>query len=169
MSQCRAPLSPNQMCEKLWTLPIGGPRALEFAILTAARASEVLLAKRSEIDRVGRMWIVPKERMKMRREHRVPLCDSALRIIDTLPQHTEYLFPGRKEGKALDHKTLLRVLEIMGVRDTATAHGFRSTFRDWGAEVGDYPNQLLELAIAHAVGNAAGSAWRRRGFAMTRK
>ena len=71
--------------------------------------------------------------------------------------------------KALDHKTLLRVLEIMGVRDTATAHGFRSTFRDWGAEVGDYPNQLLELAIAHAVGNAAGSAWRRRGFAMTRK
>jgi integrase len=138
-----------------------GARALEFAILTAARASEVLQAKRSEIDRAGRMWIVPKDRMKMRREHRVPLCDSALKIIDVLTQDSEYLFPGYKAGKPLDHKTLLRVLEIMGVRDTATAHGFRSTFRDWGAEEGDYPNELLELAIAHAVGDKVEAAYRR--------
>jgi integrase len=136
-----------------------GARALEFAILTAARASEVLQAKRSEIDRAGRIWIVPKERMKMRREHRVPLCGSALAIIDALPKGGDYLFPGRKG--ALDHKTLLRVLEILGVSDTATAHGFRSTFRDWGAEVGDYPNELLELAIAHAVGDKVEAAYRR--------
>jgi integrase len=137
-----------------------GARALEFAILTAARASEVLQAKRSEIDRAGRMWIVPKDRMKMRREHRVPLCDSALKIIDALPDG-DYLFPGRKAGRPLEHKTLLRVLEIMGVSDTATAHGFRSSFRDWGAEIGDYPNELLELAIAHAVGDKVEAAYRR--------
>ena len=138
-----------------------GARALEFAILTAARASEVLHAKRSEIDRQARMWVVPKERMKMRREHRVPLCDAALKIIDALPQNGEYLFPGFRAGKPLDHKTLLRVLEIMGVRDATTAHGFRSTFRDWGAELGDYPNELLELAIAHAVGDKVEAAYRR--------
>jgi integrase len=136
-------------------------RALEFAILTAARASEVLHAKRSEIDRRARMWIVPKERMKMRREHRVPLCNAALNIIDALPQDGDYLFPGRRAGKPLDHKTLLRVLEALGVSDTATAHGFRSTFRDWGAELGDYPNELLELAIAHAVGDKVEAAYRR--------
>ena len=135
-------------------------RAMEFAILTASRASEVLLAKRSEIDRAGRMWIVPKERMKARREHRVPLCDSALKIVNALPKDGDYLFPGHKAGKPLDHKTLLRVLEVVGA-DTATAHGFRSSFRDWGAELGDYPNELLELAIAHAVGDRVEAAYRR--------
>jgi integrase len=134
-------------------------RAMEFAILTAARASEVLQAKRSEIDRRARMWIVPASRMKMRREHRVPLCESALQIIDALPKNGDYLFPGRKG--ALDHKTLLRVLERVGVHEMATAHGFRSTFRDWGAELGDYPNELLELAIAHAVGDKVEAAYRR--------
>jgi integrase len=138
-----------------------GARALEFAILTAARASEVLHAKRSEIDRAGRMWVVPKGRMKMRREHRVPLCDSALKIIDALPRNGDYLFPGYKAGRPLDLKTLSRVLKTMGVRDTATAHGFRSSFRDWGAEEGDYPNELLEMAIAHAVSDKVEAAYRR--------
>jgi integrase len=136
-----------------------GARALEFTILTASRASEVLEAKRSEIDREGRIWVIPKERMKMRREHRVPLSASALKIIDTLPQDSEFLFPGRKEGKPLDHKTLQRVLNTLGVK--VTPHGFRSTFRDFGAEEGDYPNELLELALAHAVGNKVEAAYRR--------
>ncbi len=89
-------------------------RALEFTILTAARASEVLHAKRSEIDLHARLWVVPKERMKMRREHRVPLCDAALKIIDALPKENDYLFPGYKEGKPLDHKTLLQSLRDHG-------------------------------------------------------
>ena len=138
-----------------------GARALEFAILTAARASEVLLAKRSEIDHEARMWIVPKERMKMRREHRVPLCDSALAIIDALPKGGDFLFPGRDADRPLDHKTLLRAIERAGAGNAVTAHGFRSSFRDWGAEVGDYPNELLELAIAHAVGDKVEAAYRR--------
>jgi integrase len=136
-----------------------GARALEFTILTAARAAEVLQARRSEIEREARMWIVPPERMKMRREHRVPLSESALAIIDALPRDSDYLFPGFRRGKPLDHKTLLRVLEIMGV--TATAHGFRSSFRDWAAEEGDYANEMLELALAHAVGDKVEAAYRR--------
>ena len=105
------------------------------------------------------MWIVPAERMKMRREHRVPLCDSALEIVDSLPQQGEYLFPGSPADKPLDHKTLQRVMETMG--NAATPHGFRSTFQDWGAELGDYPMELLHLALAHKVGDKVEQAYRR--------
>jgi integrase len=137
-----------------------GARALEFTILTAARTAEVLQAKRSEIDREARMWIVPAARMKMRREHRVPLCDSALAIIDGLPQQdSDYLFPGFRKGRPLDHKTLQRVLDTLGVKDTP--HGFRSTFEDWGAELGDYDLDLLRLALAHAVSDKVEAAYRR--------
>ena len=76
-----------------------------------------------------------------------------------MPRDSDYLFPGFRRGKPLDHKTLLRVLEIMGV--TATAHGFRSSFRDWAAEEGDYANEMLELALAHAVGDKVEAAYRR--------
>jgi integrase len=136
-----------------------GARALEFVILMAARASEVLYAKRSEIDRAARMWIVPAERMKMRREHRQPLSDRAIAILDALPQDSEYLFPGFRKGKTLDDKALPRVLETMG--SAVTVHGFRSAFRDWGAEEGNYPNELLELALAHAIGDRVEAAYRR--------
>ena len=135
-----------------------GARALEFAILTAARTSEVLQAKRSEIDRAARMWIVPAARMKMRREHRAPLSAAALKIINSLPRDSKFLFPG-KHGKPLERRTLLRVLEAMGIE--ATAHGFRSTFMDWGHELGDYPTELLDLALAHAVSDKVEQAYRR--------
>jgi integrase len=133
-----------------------GARALEFTILTAARASEVLQAKRSEIDRQARMWIVPAERMKMRREHRVPLCDSALELIESLPQQGDYLFPGRRRP---DDKILRHVLTALGV--SVTPHGFRSTFMDWGHELGNYPKEILDLALAHAVGDRVEAAYRR--------
>ncbi|HEY1748397.1 MAG TPA: site-specific integrase [Xanthobacteraceae bacterium] len=134
-------------------------RALEFTILTAARSAEVLYARWSEIDKEARMWTVPRERMKMRRPHRQPLSDRAMAILGTLPKDTEFIFGGERKGKPVDHKALQRVLERMGVE--ATPHGFRSAFRDWGAEVGDYPNELLELALAHAVGDKVEAAYRR--------
>jgi integrase len=137
------------------------PRALEFAILTAARTSEVIGATRSEIDLEARMWTVPAERMKGRRIHRVPLCDSAIRIIKAMPADGEFLFPGGKPGKPLSNMALLKTLERMGVRDDAVTHGFRSAFRDWGSEVGNYPNELLEMAIAHAVSDKVEAAYRR--------
>ena len=136
-------------------------RALEFAILTAARTAEITGAKRSEIDLKQRMWIIPAERMKGRREHRVPLSDAAVAILQGMRADGEYLFPGAKKGKPLSNMALLKTLERMGVRDQVVTHGFRSTFRDWGAEVGDYPNELLEMAIAHAVGDKVEAAYRR--------
>jgi integrase len=135
-------------------------RALEFTVLTAGRTSEVLGAKLSEINREARMWTVPAERMKARREHRVPLCDSALKIIDAAPRG-EYLFPGSKKGKPLSNMALTMLLERMGLRDQITTHGFRSTFRDWASETTHYPNEMLELAIAHIIDSKAEAAYRR--------
>lgn len=136
-------------------------RALEFAILTAARTSEVTGARRSEIDLKDRVWTVPAERMKGGRVHRVPLSDWAIKIVKAMPADSEFLFPGSKPGKPLSNMALLMTLGRMGVRDDAVTHGFRSTFRDWGAETGDYPNELLEMAMAHAVGDKVEAAYRR--------
>jgi integrase len=137
-------------------------RAMEFMILTAARSSEVREARWSEIDKEGRMWIVPPERMKMRREHRQPLCRRAMAILDKLPKDSDFIFPGKKQGRPFDRKAFDRLLEHIGVtNDKAVPHGFRSTFRDWGSELGDYPNELLELAIAHTVNDAVERAYRR--------
>jgi integrase len=133
-------------------------RALEFAILTAARSAEVLKARWSEIDREGRMWSIPKSRMKMRRPHRQPLSGAAMAVLDTVPKSGDLIFAGRK-GKPLDHKSMQRVLQRFGV--DVVPHGFRSSFRDWGAELGNYPNELLELALAHAVGDTVEAAYRR--------
>ena len=137
-------------------------RAMEFMILTAARSSEVFEAKWSEIDEEGRIWIVPKARMKMRRPHRQPLCRGAMAIIDALPKDSEFIFPGEKKGKPLDQKLMRRLLERLGItNDEAVPHGFRSSFNDWGAELGDYPQELLALALAHAVGDKVEAAYRR--------
>jgi integrase len=133
-------------------------RALEFTILTAARTAEVLGAKRSEIDRKAKMWTIPAVRMKARKEHRVPLSDAALSIIDN--SCGQFLFPGARPGKRLAHHTLRAMLKRMGV-DGAAVHGFRSSFRDWGSEVRSYPSELLEMALAHNVGSKVEMAYRR--------
>ena len=150
-----------EFMRKLRAIDGTAARVMEFTVLTAARAGEVLQARWSEIDKEGRMWIVPKGRMKMRRPHRQPLCARAMAIINKLPRNSEFIFPGEK-GKPLDQKAMRRVLERMGISNAeAVPHGFRSTFRDWGAELGDYPNELLELAIAHAVSDRVEAAYRR--------
>jgi integrase len=133
-------------------------RALEFAILTAARTAEVLGAKRAEIDRKTRIWMKPPERMKARKEHRVPLSDAALSLIDR--SRGEFLFPGKNPGTHLTHNMLRTTLRKLGV-DGAAVHGFRSSFRDWGSEVRSYPSELLEMALAHTVGNKVEAAYRR--------
>jgi integrase len=135
-------------------------RALEFTVLTAGRTSEVIGAKRSEIDRAGRMWIIPGERMKSRREHRVALSDAAFAIIDAAPEG-EYLFPGRKPNKPMSNMAMLNLLGRMGIRDQVTTHGFHSAFRDWGSEMTDYPNELLKMAIAHTIDSKVEAAYRR--------
>jgi len=136
-------------------------RALEFTILTAARTSEVLGAKRSEINFRERMWIVPPERMKARKEHKVPLSDSAIAIIKSMPTDRDYLFPGTRKGRPLSNGAMLKPLERMGLRKQVVAHGFRSTFRDWASEATHYPNEMLEMAIAHSIDSKVEAAYRR--------
>jgi integrase len=129
-------------------------KALEFTILTAARTSEVRFATMDEI-RDG-MWVVPAVRMKSGKEHRIPLCKPALGIIEELrPLAGKYLFPG-VHGGALAEKGMHRLLS-----EGMTVHGFRSSFRDWAAECTNFPNEVLEMALAHAIGNRVEAAYRR--------
>jgi integrase len=135
-------------------------RALEFTILGAARTGEVICAKWDEIDLDAKLWAVPAARMKAGREHRVPLTDRALAILEALPREDEYVFPGARQGRPLAHTALLVLLQGMRGKG-ATVHGFRSTFRDWAAEQTAYPHEMCEIALAHAVGNKVEAAYRR--------
>lgn len=137
-------------------------RALEFLILTAGRTKEVLHARRSEIDSSNRLWIVSADRMKSKREHRVPLSDAALAVLDGMPtvDESDFIFPGAQRGKSLSNMAMLQLLERMGHGDL-TAHGFRSTFRDWAAERANFPNEVVEMALAHAISSKAEAAYRR--------
>jgi integrase len=137
-------------------------RALEFAILTAARAGEVRGATWDEIDLGARHWTISAERMKADREHRVPLSDRALEILRDMEKCREgaLIFPGGRVGRPLSHMAMLRVLEAMG-RDDVTAHGFRSTFRDWAAERTNFPREVCEAALAHTIENKVEAAYRR--------
>ena len=137
-------------------------RALEFTILTAARTGEVLGARRDEIDFQAKVWVVPPGRMKSGREHRVPLSRAAISVLkDMQARHQDdLLFPGDRRGKPLSNMAMLMVLRRMG-RDDLTAHGFRSTFRDWAAECTNFPREVAEAALAHVVGDKVEAAYRR--------
>ncbi len=138
----------------------GAARALEFLILTAARTSEVIGAKWGEFNLAERLWTVPGERMKSGKEHRVPLSDAALAILGPPGEPDQYVFPGGKAGSPLSNMALLMTLRRMGHADL-TAHGFRSTFRDWAAERTAFPSEVAEMALAHVVGDKVEAAYRR--------
>jgi integrase len=136
-------------------------RALEFTILTAARTGEVIGARWEEINIAERLWSVPAERMKAGREHRVPLCGKALEIVEEMRAiGGNFIFPGGKRGKPLSNMAMTMLLRRMGHGDQ-TVHGFRSTFRDWAAEQTSYPNELCEIALAHALSDKTEAAYRR--------
>ena len=137
-----------------------GARALEFSILTAARSGEVRGASWSEIDLDAAVWLVPAERMKMRREHRVPLSPQALKLLRAVPRVEDQalVFPAPRGG-VLSDMSLVAVLRRMGV--DAVPHGFRSTFRDWAAERTNFPHELAEMALAHAIDSKTEAAYRR--------
>ena len=135
-------------------------RALEFAILTAARTGEVLGTRWSEIDLESRLWTVPAGRMKAGREHRVPLSDAALEILSRLDRTGDLAFPGQRRGRPLSDMAFLMLLRRMG-RGDLTAHGFRSTFSDWCAEQTNFPSEVREMALAHTVGDKVEAAYRR--------
>ncbi len=147
-----------------------GARALEFVILTAVRTSEAINATWAEFDLDASMWTIPAERMKAGREHRVPLSDRAMEILKSLPREKDnpFLFVGDRKGKSLSNMALLMTLRRMG-RDDLTVHGFRSTFRDWAAEQTAYPNELVEMALAHTVSDKTEAAYRRGDMVEKRK
>ncbi|MCJ2092212.1 integrase arm-type DNA-binding domain-containing protein [Methylobacterium sp. J-072] len=145
------------------------PLALEFTILTAARTGEVIGATWDEIDLAERAWTVPAERMKGGREHRVPLCAQALRILERFRAlDDKYVFPGGKRSRPLSNMAMLELLKRMG-RPDLTVHGFRSTFRDWAAETTHFPNEMVEMALAHIIDNKVEAAYRRGDLFQKRR
>ena len=150
-------------------------RALEFAILTAARSGEVRGATWAEIDLDARRWTVPAARMKAEREHRVPLTDRAVAILSEMaalrprhdPEGEALVFPGAREGRPMSDMTLAAVLKRMKITD-ATPHGFRSAFRDWAEDCADAPYGTIRAALAHTVGDKVDAAYR-RGDAYERR
>lgn len=135
--------------------------ALRFLILTAARTSEVILAKWDEIDEEAAIWTVPAERVKGRRVHRVPLSDAALEALDRIRgQHPEWVFPGKRRDKPLSNMAMEMQLRRMG-HGHVTVHGFRSSFRDWVAEATTFQGEVAEMALAHVVASATEAAYRR--------
>ena len=137
-------------------------RALEFLILTATRTSEAIGARWDEIDLDKGLWVVPAERIKAGKEHRIPLSAPALAIVkqQAKTKTGEFVFPGGKRGKALSTNALLALLERMK-RGGLTSHGFRSTFRDWAAEQTNYARDVAEMALAHTIGDKVEAAYRR--------
>jgi integrase len=143
--------------------------ALEFAILTAARSGEVLGARWSEIDLTGKVWTVHARRTKAAREHRVPLTDRAIAILEMMAttRASDFVFPGAKRGKPLSVTALTMAMRRIGAGDY-TVHGFRSAFRDWVGERTNFPREIAEAALAHVVGDATERAYR-RGDALEKR
>jgi integrase len=139
-------------------------RALEFAILTAARTGEAIGARWSEMDLLEKTWTLPAGRMKAEGEQRVPLSARALAIVEEMQPHRHgenaFVFPGAKLGRPLSNMAFLMLLRRMG-HDGLTAHGFRSSFRDWCSERTGFPAEVAEMALAHAVGGKVEAAYRR--------
>jgi integrase len=149
-------------------------RAMEFMILTAVRTGPVRLAGWDEIELEERAWNIPAAHMKIKNDHRVPLCSRAIAILEEMKQFRSddqpFLFPGGKRGKCMSDGALLALLRRMNTpakwRDEKTGepivpHGFRSTFRDWASERTRYPHEVQEMALAHLIKNKAEAAYRR--------
>lgn len=145
----------------LRALPGTAARALEFAILTVCRSHAVLGATWDEINIAKKLWVIPADRMKIAREHRVPLSGRAIEILQAMEKQREnnFVFPGR--GKSGHLAVLETPIKRQMMRRDVTVHGFRSTFRDWAAETTAHPSEVAEMALAHAVGNKVEEAYRR--------
>jgi integrase len=133
-------------------------RALEWTILAAARSEETFGANPAEIDAGKGVWTISADRMKADADHRVPLSDRMLEILAKVPIGGKFVFPSQA-GKKLPHEAMLKVLRA--IRLGVTVHGFRSTFRDWAAEQTSYPNEVVEMALAHAIESKVEAAYRR--------
>ena len=163
------------------------PKALEFAILTACRSGEIFGAKWQEIDFKNKVWIIPKERMKAEKEHRVPLSQQAINLLESIQPYTQshdFIFPAPRTGEMLSDMSLTTLIKRMheqklkenglGYIDpkqnrVITTHGFRSTFRDWSADKTDYPREVCEHVLAHKLPDEVEAAYLRGAYLEKRK
>jgi integrase len=144
-------------------------RALQLLILTACRTSEVLKATWDEFEFESRIWTLSAERMKSKRDHRVPLSGTALAILQPLrdARVSGYVFPGQKPNKSLSDMAMEMLMKRMAVKN-ASPHGFRSSFRDWAGDCTSFPREIAEQALAHKVGDETELAYR-RGDALEKR
>lgn len=138
------------------------PRALEFTVLTVARTNETIGATWAEIDLEQGVWTIPPERMKAKKEHRIPLSARVLEILREMEglRESDFVFPGWKAKTGLSNMAMLKLLQRMG-REDLTVHGFRSTFRDWAGETTHHPREVIEHALAHQLKDKAEAAYAR--------
>lgn len=144
-------------------------RMLEFTILTAARTGEVLGANWHEVDLEKQVWTISKERMKAGKEHRVPLSNRAVQIVEAMraeqaklhEAQSHFVFARGRDGKPLSSMAMMMLLRRIQGQKSHTVHGFRSSFRDWAAEASHFPHEVCEMALAHTIGNKAEAAYRR--------
>lgn len=149
--------------QALRAMPGTAALATQLIILTATRTSEAIEARWSEFDLKAKVWVIPRDRMKGFREHRVPLSQQAIAVLEQVQwdKHgSDYVFPNVKLDKPISNMACLAVLKRMG-RSDLTVHGFRSTFRDWAAESTAYPRDVCEMALAHAIEDKSEAAYRR--------
>jgi integrase len=151
---------------------LSAPRlALEFLILTATRSGEVRGARWDEIDLEAKLWTIPASRMKVGKEHVVPLSAAVIDVLGRTSQFhapcSNLLFPGRDVRRPLSDMTLLKILRYADL--PYTVHGFRSAFRDWIAEQTSYPGEVAEAALAHTVANKVEAAYRRTNYLEKRR
>ena len=147
----------------LRAMPGTASLAAQFIILTATRTSEAIESQWSEFDLEAKVWTIPRDRMKGFREHRVPLSDQAVAVLEQIrwERHgSTFVFPNAKLTAPISNMACLAVLKRMG-RSDLTMHGFRSTFRDWSAESTAYPRDVCEMALAHAIEDKSEAAYRR--------
>lgn len=145
-------------------------RVVELIALTAVRAGEARGAVWGEINFGERTWTIPKERMKAKRDHIIPLCDRAAQIFQLQKQvaTNQFVFASRKEGVHISEMVVVKAMKAASPDKAATLHGLRSSFRDWCGDETTYPREIAEAALAHAVGNAVEQAYR-RGTALAKR
>jgi integrase len=138
-------------------------KCLEYIVLTAVRLGEAQKATWSEIDLDNRVWVIPGARMKSGKEHRVPLSPAALAILKDIHEvrHSDYIFPGSRQGYAMGKNQPGKLMKKLRGDAEITVHGFRSSFRDWAAERTNFPREVPEMALAHAIPSAVEAAYRR--------
>jgi len=144
-------------------------KALRVTCLTGSRSNEVLGMRWEEIDFEARLWTCPAERMKTGEEHRVPLTDEMLAIIEPLKaMKSDFVFEGQKRNKPLSNMSMLMLLRRMGV-EGVTVHGFRSTFRDWASDIANAPREVAEMSLSHRVGSEVERAYARSDLLEKRR